>query len=157
MMTLALRSIFVHTSKGYLTCHKIVWHKTDGFTALLRKVCCGFLSPSPGLNPWTSGTMARTLTITPPRTIVLDLLFLNYLSHFKRKGGFWNHFFLGNDKKNLFQKTGGSRCQDIKFCLYWTHINNIKYPHFFTANSNKIFNRNPQIRQTKNTCWNNIL
>jgi hypothetical protein len=33
MMNLAFRNIFVHISKGFLTCRKILQHGADGFTS----------------------------------------------------------------------------------------------------------------------------
>jgi hypothetical protein len=45
IMSLALRSIFVHNSKGSLTCCKILRHCADGLTCPPKKACCGFLLP----------------------------------------------------------------------------------------------------------------
>jgi hypothetical protein len=75
----SLRSIFVHNSKWFLTCHKILRHGTDGFTSPPKKACCRFLSPlnihrpRPGLNPRTLGPMASTPTISPPRPLKRSL------------------------------------------------------------------------------------
>jgi hypothetical protein len=33
IMNLTLRSIFIHTCKWFLTCHKILWRGADGFTS----------------------------------------------------------------------------------------------------------------------------
>jgi len=71
MMNLALRSIFVHTSKGSLTCRKIFRHGADGFTSPPKEgVLRNFISlknPSlslsrSGFNPQILGQTASTLT-----------------------------------------------------------------------------------------------
>jgi hypothetical protein len=36
-MNLALRGVFVHTSKGFLTCRKVLWHGANGFTSPPKK------------------------------------------------------------------------------------------------------------------------
>jgi hypothetical protein len=75
MTNLALRSIYVHTSTGSLTCRKILRHGAPDSLSVRRKTCCRFLSHlkihhrRPGLNQQILGTVARTLTITPPRTM----------------------------------------------------------------------------------------
>jgi hypothetical protein len=38
MMSLALRSIFDHTSNGFLTCRKILQHGTDSFASPFKEV-----------------------------------------------------------------------------------------------------------------------
>jgi hypothetical protein len=59
--------------KEYLTCHKILWHGTCGFTFHLKEgVLWIFItlknpSPWPCLNPQTLGPVASTLTTTPLR------------------------------------------------------------------------------------------
>jgi hypothetical protein len=47
MINLALQSIFVRTSKRFLTCRKILRHRLP----LRQKAYCGFLSPSAGFEP----------------------------------------------------------------------------------------------------------
>jgi len=69
VMNLALRSIFVHTCKWFLTCRKSYDMGPLALLPLRRKACCGFLSLRPGLNPRTLGPMASTLTITSPRRL----------------------------------------------------------------------------------------
>jgi hypothetical protein len=70
---LALRIIFVHTCKWFLTCLKILWNGADGFTSPPKEgvlrifIALKNQSPRPGLNPRTLGPVASTLTITPPR------------------------------------------------------------------------------------------
>jgi hypothetical protein len=70
---LAVWSISVHTWKGFFMCHKIVRHGTSGSTSPPKEgVLQMFItlknpSPRPGLNPWTLGPVASTLTTTPPR------------------------------------------------------------------------------------------
>jgi hypothetical protein len=60
--------------KRSLTCHKILQHRTSGFTSH-PKVCCGFFialknpSPWPGSNLRPLGPVASTLTTTPPRRL----------------------------------------------------------------------------------------
>jgi hypothetical protein len=56
VLNLALRSIFVHTSKGRLTCCKILRLGADSFTSLRRKACCEFLSPSAGFEAANLGS-----------------------------------------------------------------------------------------------------
>jgi hypothetical protein len=51
IMNLALRSIFIHTSKGCLTCRKILQHGADGFTSPPKK---GLLRIFIALNPSSS-------------------------------------------------------------------------------------------------------
>jgi hypothetical protein len=71
MMNLALRSIFIHTPQESLTCCKIL-HRSDGFASPSKgRRAADFYRPRPGLNPRTLGSMASTLTITPPRTWLL--------------------------------------------------------------------------------------
>jgi hypothetical protein len=69
-MSLALRSIFVHTSKWLSTRRKILqrlYLSSEG-GALQIFIALNKLPPRPGLNPRTLDPMACTLTITPPRT-----------------------------------------------------------------------------------------
>jgi hypothetical protein len=70
MINLSLRSIFVHTSKAFLSCHKILRHRSNGFTpqqeGVLRILVV--LRSRVGLKPRTLGPLASTLTITSPRT-----------------------------------------------------------------------------------------
>jgi hypothetical protein len=61
IMNLALRSIYVHTSKVFFTCCKILRHGPPDLLPLRRKACCGFLSH---LGPTTS-----TVIITQPRQL----------------------------------------------------------------------------------------
>jgi hypothetical protein len=74
-INLAVRSIFVHASKGFLTCRKILRHGAAGFPSAQRNECCSFLlpleihRPRPNLNLRIFGPMASTLIITPPRTV----------------------------------------------------------------------------------------
>jgi hypothetical protein len=78
-----MRSIFVHTPKGFLTCLKILRHATDGFTCPTKKgvLLIFFVFKNPSLRPClhvrTLGPIASTLTITPPR----QLLSVKYNSH----------------------------------------------------------------------------
>jgi hypothetical protein len=59
--------------KGSLTCRKILWHGTSGFTSHLKEdVLQIFITlknpaPQPCLNPRPLGPVASTLTTTPPR------------------------------------------------------------------------------------------
>jgi hypothetical protein len=69
VLNLALRSIFVHTSKGRLTCCKILRLEADSFTSLRRKAAADFYLPLPGLKPRTLGPVTSTLTTIPPMTI----------------------------------------------------------------------------------------
>jgi hypothetical protein len=74
-----LRRIFVHTSKWYFTCRKILQHGASGFTSPLKKGLLRIVivlknpSPRPGLNTRTLGPMASTLTITPPRRLSYNI------------------------------------------------------------------------------------
>jgi hypothetical protein len=76
MMNLALRTIFVHTSKDNFTCRKILGHAADGFSAPpppkedVRRILPPLETHRTrlGLNPETLGSMASTINITPPRT-----------------------------------------------------------------------------------------
>jgi hypothetical protein len=73
MMNLALRSIFVHTCKGSLTCRKVLgptWGRRLYFSSEGRRTedFIALKNPSPGLNARTLG-MTSTLTITPPRRL----------------------------------------------------------------------------------------
>jgi hypothetical protein len=74
-MNLALQSNFVHNSKAFLACHKILRHGVDGLTSPPTKdvlrICIALKNPSPRpfLNPRTLCSMAITLTITPQRNI----------------------------------------------------------------------------------------
>jgi hypothetical protein len=74
IMNLALRSIFLRTSYGFLTCRKIFDMAPTALLSLRRNMCCRFLSPlkihrpRPGFNPRTLGPMASTPAITLPRT-----------------------------------------------------------------------------------------
>jgi hypothetical protein len=62
------------TSKGSLTCRKILRQGANGFTSplnvgmLLNFFALKIHRSRPVLNPWTLGPMADTPTITPPRT-----------------------------------------------------------------------------------------
>jgi hypothetical protein len=55
IMNLALRSIFVHSSKGFLTCRKILRNGAGGFTSIPKKSVMRILTalkikrPRPGL------------------------------------------------------------------------------------------------------------
>jgi hypothetical protein len=54
-MNLALQSIFIHTSKGSLTCRKILRHGAEGFTSPPKEGVLGIVialkSPSPSTAP----------------------------------------------------------------------------------------------------------
>jgi hypothetical protein len=73
-MNLALRSIFARSSKGSLTCRKILRYETDGFTSppkedLLRIFSpLKILRPRPDMNLRTWGSVASMLTIMPLKT-----------------------------------------------------------------------------------------
>jgi hypothetical protein len=67
IINLALRVFFFHSCKCSFSYRKILRHGADGLLPLRRKACCGFLSPRPGLNPRTLGSMPSTLTIKLPR------------------------------------------------------------------------------------------
>jgi hypothetical protein len=60
--------------KGSLTCCKIL-HRTSGFTShpkeRVLRIFIALKNPSPGLNPWSLGPVASTLTTTPPRRLCL--------------------------------------------------------------------------------------
>jgi hypothetical protein len=64
-MNLALRSIFVHTSKRYLTCRKILRLGADDFASLPKEVVLRTCMASethgcrPGLNAYTLDPTAR--------------------------------------------------------------------------------------------------
>jgi hypothetical protein len=64
-MYLALRSILVHTSKGFLTCLKVLRHGADDFTSLPKKVVLRVFivlknpSPSAGFEPANLGSRSR--------------------------------------------------------------------------------------------------
>jgi hypothetical protein len=65
-----LRNIFVHTSKWFLTCRKILRHGAHGFTSTPKeRVPLKIHRPRLGLNPQTLGPMASSLAITPPRRL----------------------------------------------------------------------------------------
>jgi hypothetical protein len=49
--TILCYKVSFHTSKGSLTCHKILRNGANSFTSLRRRVCCGFLLPSAGFEP----------------------------------------------------------------------------------------------------------
>jgi hypothetical protein len=74
MMNLALRTIFVHTSKDNFTCRKILGYAADGFSSPPKEDVRRILPllethrTRLGLNPQTLGSMASTINITPPRT-----------------------------------------------------------------------------------------
>jgi hypothetical protein len=74
IMNLALRIIFLHTSKEFLTTRGLGLYFSPK-----EGVCCGYLLPlnihctRQELNPRTLGPMARTVVITPPRTTPNDL------------------------------------------------------------------------------------
>jgi hypothetical protein len=74
MMSLALRGISVHISKGSLTCCKILQYGADGFTSPPKEsvlqifIAYKIHRPRLGLNPQTLRAMPCTLTIRPPRT-----------------------------------------------------------------------------------------
>jgi hypothetical protein len=65
-------NIFVHTSKWFFTCCKLLWHGANSCTSTLKQgmlqifIALKNRSPWLGLNPRTLGPMASTLTITPP-------------------------------------------------------------------------------------------
>jgi hypothetical protein len=71
----SLRSIFVHTSKWFFTCRKILRHEADGFASPPKdgvlRIFIAFKNASlrPGWNPRTLWRMADTLTIAPPRRL----------------------------------------------------------------------------------------
>jgi hypothetical protein len=73
-MILALWSILVHTLKGSLTRHEILWYGADSFMSPLKEGMLWFSSPLkiqypwPDKNPWTLAPKASTLTITLPWT-----------------------------------------------------------------------------------------
>jgi hypothetical protein len=77
IINLALRRVFVHTWKGFLTCRKILRHGANGFTSTPKEGVLRIIWPLkischwPGLKPQTVGLMARTLAFTPPRMTVL--------------------------------------------------------------------------------------
>jgi hypothetical protein len=77
-MNLSLGSVFVNTSKGYLTCCKILLHGADGFTSPPKenvlRICVTL--PRPGLNPRTLDPMANTLTARSPRSTMIILKWL---------------------------------------------------------------------------------
>jgi hypothetical protein len=59
--------------KGSLTCCKILWHRTSGFTSHPKegvlRICIALksASPWPGSNPLFLGPVVSTLTATPPK------------------------------------------------------------------------------------------
>jgi hypothetical protein len=61
--------------KGSFTCRKILRHRTSGFTSHPKEgvlrifISLKTPSPRPGLNPRPLGTVASTLTTTPPRRL----------------------------------------------------------------------------------------
>jgi hypothetical protein len=63
-----------------LTCCKILRHVISSFTSHLKEsVLWNFIalknpSPRPGLNPWSLGPVASTLTTTPPRRIIAGVV-----------------------------------------------------------------------------------
>jgi hypothetical protein len=68
----SLRSIFVHTSKGFLTCRKMLRGASGFISPLTEGVLLIFIalknpSPQPGFNPRTFGQMAGTIIISQPR------------------------------------------------------------------------------------------
>jgi hypothetical protein len=73
MFDFAIQYLF-HTSKGSLTCRRILRHEADGITSPPKEVVLLTLSlldihrPLPCLNPRTSSPMASTLTTRPPKT-----------------------------------------------------------------------------------------
>jgi hypothetical protein len=64
-----------HSSKGSLTCRKILWHGSGGFTSpppegVLRILMVLKIHyPQPGSKQLTSDPLPSTLTVRPPRTI----------------------------------------------------------------------------------------
>jgi hypothetical protein len=96
IINLALQSIFVHTSKGFLTCRKILRHKFDGFASSPKEGVLRILSPLKNIaigRVWTRGPMGTTLNITSPRTIsplvsylvnIFNTLVLYYETHILR-------------------------------------------------------------------------
>jgi hypothetical protein len=75
----SLRSIFVHTSKWFLNALKSYDMGPTALLLLRRKVCCGLLSPLPGLNPRIFFPMTSTLTIYTTEAIVYSFTFLAYV------------------------------------------------------------------------------
>jgi hypothetical protein len=69
-----LTKYLFRSSKGFLTCRKVLRHGPTALLPLRRKACYGVLSPlkihrhRPGLNSRTSGSVASSLTTRPPRT-----------------------------------------------------------------------------------------
>jgi hypothetical protein len=65
IMYLALRSICIHTSKGFLTCLKVLRHGADDFTSLPKKVVLRVFivlknpSPSAGFEPANLGSRSK--------------------------------------------------------------------------------------------------
>jgi hypothetical protein len=67
MMNMTLQSIFVHTSKWFFACLKILQHEVSGYTSPVKEgmlqIFISLKNPLPwlGLNPWTFGPVASTL------------------------------------------------------------------------------------------------
>jgi hypothetical protein len=82
-INLALQSTSVHICTLFFTCCKILWHGASGFTSPLKEgmlqIFITLKNPSPqlGLNMWTLGPMAGTLTITPLRWPAITLSRIN--------------------------------------------------------------------------------
>jgi hypothetical protein len=66
--------------RGFLTCHKILWHGTSSFTShskvgmLQIFIALKNPSPWPDLNPRPLGPVSRTITITPLSRLWVTLL-----------------------------------------------------------------------------------
>jgi hypothetical protein len=71
MMNLALQNIFVHTSKGFLTCGNILG-QADGFISPPKEAVLQIFKhsslPSAGFEPMKLVSMTGTLTISQPKT-----------------------------------------------------------------------------------------
>jgi hypothetical protein len=76
-MNLALRSIFVHTCRWFITCRKILQHGNGGFISSPKegvlRIVIDLKNPLHrlGLNPRTLGLMASTATTTSLRRLSL--------------------------------------------------------------------------------------
>jgi hypothetical protein len=80
-MNLAVRSCFVDTLKGFVTCdRKILRHRADGFTSPPKEgvlqifITLNNPSPSAGIEPANIRSSGGTLAITPPSTSPVELL-----------------------------------------------------------------------------------
>jgi hypothetical protein len=69
-MNLALRNVFVHTSRGSPACSKMLRHEADGFTSPPKegvlRICIALKNPlfRRGLNPRILGSVTVTVTVT---------------------------------------------------------------------------------------------